>query len=571
MVDFSLESLTFSDGTVVNIADEGVTLLVGPNNSGKSQTLRDIKGLARSSSEYQGLALSGIQSSMRTDDFDSWVDRALPKISRSGGVFRGVPGWAEVSTEQVRMQLNSSMHNNVLIDLFVLLADGQSRLSAGNSQPSIDTSVQFAQHPVQICYYDKRLEDAISDAAERAFFTKIVCDRFAGSNVTLRLGRDRPVLNSDDGRPNEEYLQTLKALPKLEDQGDGVRSYIGLLLHIVAGKHDVLLVDEPEAFLHPPQARSLGREIADKSRGKQALIATHSSDFLQGVISSSSATTIVRITRSTIDDPANHPAVLDASAVEKLWSDPLLRHSNILDGLFHDAVVLCEADTDCRYYSAIVDALVKSETNAGNFPRVPDLLFTHCGGKDRMPMVVEALAGARVPVVVIADFDILRVRAKLVRLLQSLGQDFDSIETDWNTVTSHLNEKGAVLSKEVVRSSLLTSLDSFESDTIGRGEARQLQAQLKTNDGWTRAKESGLASLGGGNPALAGSALLGALADVGVLVVPVGELERFDTRAGGHGTSWVSTVFERGYHDSPTPDAKAFAELILTTARAFDS
>lgn len=37
-----VQSLTISDGTVVELPNNGVVLIVGPNNSGKSQALRDI-------------------------------------------------------------------------------------------------------------------------------------------------------------------------------------------------------------------------------------------------------------------------------------------------------------------------------------------------------------------------------------------------------------------------------------------------------------------------------------------------------------------------------------------------
>lgn len=73
--------------------------------------------------------------------------------------------------------------------------------------------------------------------------------------------------------------------------------------------------------------------------------------------------------------------------MKKLWADPLLRYSNVLDGLFHDAVVLCEGDADCRYYSAVLDQLPSTGEDQAN-TREPQYLFTHSGGKARMPSVV---------------------------------------------------------------------------------------------------------------------------------------------------------------------------------------
>lgn len=59
--------------------------------------------------------------------------------------------------------------------------------------------------------------------------------------------------------------------------------------------------------------------------------------------------------RLTRNGEINHAAVLNEQDVKDLWSDPLLRYSNVLDGLFHDAVVLCESDSDFRYYQAVLD------------------------------------------------------------------------------------------------------------------------------------------------------------------------------------------------------------------------
>ena len=49
-----------------------------------------------------------------------------------------------------------------------------------------------------------------------------------------------------------------------------MRSFASVILHLLApNTQSVLLLDEPEAFLHPPQARLLGEFIA-KERPKRA-------------------------------------------------------------------------------------------------------------------------------------------------------------------------------------------------------------------------------------------------------------------------------------------------------------
>lgn len=63
-------------------------------------------------------------------------------------------------------------------------------------------------------------------------------------------------------------------------------------------EHSLFLIDEPETFLHPPQARVLGKNIVRLSEGKQLFISTHNIDFIRGVLEeASSRVKIIKIDR----------------------------------------------------------------------------------------------------------------------------------------------------------------------------------------------------------------------------------------------------------------------------------
>ena len=52
----------------------------------------------------------------------------------------------------------------------------------------------------------------------------------------------------------------------LKRQGDGMRSFASVVLHLLATvTPSILMLDEPEAFLHPPQARLLGTSLLRKN------------------------------------------------------------------------------------------------------------------------------------------------------------------------------------------------------------------------------------------------------------------------------------------------------------------
>jgi predicted ATP-dependent endonuclease of OLD family len=81
-----------------------------------------------------------------------------------------------------------------------------------------------------------------------------------------------------------------------------MRSFASVLLDKFTSEYSIMLIDEPEAFLHPPQARLLGKMLATHNPdSRQLFIATHSEDFLQGLLDADNESVIVvRIDR--IDD-----------------------------------------------------------------------------------------------------------------------------------------------------------------------------------------------------------------------------------------------------------------------------
>ncbi|MFJ4228404.1 ATP-dependent nuclease [Paenarthrobacter nicotinovorans] len=565
LINVKITTLQFSDSTTVEIPDSGVVLIVGPNNSGKSQSLRDIMGISSMGVSYSGKAVRevGVEKAGSQEEILSWTLQNLSMVTVDGIQRYDVPGWAGVDSNSIAIQW-SQPGLNVLTPMFIYHADATSRLTAGNSVASIDFSTAFATHPIQKAYRDGHLEREIDKVSREAFGLGISVDRYSGSVISLRVG-EPPEYSHERGVPSSHYVSSLQAMPRLEDQGDGVRSYVGLLLHILGGVHRIMLVDEPEAFLHPPQARRLGKVLAERTAGsQQVFLATHSSDVVQGALDAKAPVTIVRMTRN---GQVNTASVLDAESVAELWSDPLLRYSNVLDGLFHDAVVLCESDSDCRYYAAVLDSLREQDNfhPSSEAARRPQLLFTHCGGKARMSSVVRALKAAGVPVIVIADFDILKNSTDISRLVAELGGQFSEVQADLNVVSSALTSEVRPVSKLAVEGDLRRRLDGIQGPNISKQEMETLRSALRAESGWDRAKRSGIDAIPQGDPSKRAAALLKALESFGLLVVPVGELERFVPSVAGHGPAWVTEVLNQGLHKSPGVTAREFVQTIERT------
>ena len=232
-----------------------------------------------------------------------------------------------------------------------------------------------------------------------------------------------------------------------------------VVLHLLAPTTPtVLLLDEPEAFLHPSQARLLGQIIAqERTSGTQLFVATHSTDILQGLVNV--ASDHLRVLRIQRDHNVNRIRELDKSLVKEISVDPLMRYSSVMAGVFHERVIICEAEADCMFYSSLLDL---TEVHG---ERQPDVLFVHPNGKDRMPTLAKALVALDVPVDIIADIDILRGETTLKAVVNALGGDWSNIEPVAKHVRNEIQNIRPSLTSGEVKAAISTVLDSVPSET----------------------------------------------------------------------------------------------------------
>ncbi|MCX5649857.1 MAG: AAA family ATPase [Planctomycetota bacterium] len=401
---------------------------------------------------------------------------------------------------------------------------------------------------------DDKQESRLSAQFRKAFGVDLVVHRNAGNQVPLHIG-ERPTPASGEDRASITYIERLEKLPTLHTQGDGMRSFAGVLLATSVGRESIMLIDEPEAFLHPPQARLLGTTLVqNRNKERQLFIATHSTDVLRGVLDSESPD--VKVIRIRRNGNTNSVRLLSNKRIKELWSDPLLRYSSILDGLFHESVVVCEADSDCRFYAAVLDAVMSGEKED---TKRPDLMFTHCGGKARLSVVIRALREVDVPVRAVADFDVLSEEEPLKSIAEALGLAWEEIETDWRTVKSAVDAKRPDLNTDDVKKEICSLLSEIKEPIFPPKAKTAIQAILKRSSPWAHAKQCGKAFVPSGDPSKACERLLDKLRIRGLYVVEVGELEGYARTEGGHGPKWVNAVLKRDLAtDSELETARKF-------------
>ena len=312
----------------------------------------------------------------------------------------------------------------------------------------------------------------------------------------------------------------------------------------------IYLIDEPESFLHPPQARIMGQIIGETlSNQQQAFISTHSEEIIKGLMDvCPERVKIVRITRQ---DTVNHFSVLDNKKFNEVWDDPLLKYSNIMSSLFHKSVVLCESDSDCKIYS-IIDNHLKQKAG-----RYSEALFIHCGGKHRMARIVRALRSLGIDVKLIPDIDVLNDENVFRGIVEAFDIEWSAVQRDYNVLANNLHSSKEKVKRSDVKKEINEILDKSETENLSKKEIEEIRESISISSKWKTIKDVGFNGVPAGDASSAIKKMNNTLKEKGIYLVPVGELECFIKDVGGHASDWVNKVLEK----YPDLDDEAYSKI----------
>jgi len=535
------------DGDPIYIGAPGITLIVGGNNAGKSTLLKQIHRHITSSWGNTGSPSPRLLTALKVATTGTLAD-VYAWLASEGSVQDNqiVRNGTSLSVPVVKVVWNQSRPKgkfDALGNVITLAPNARTRFS---SVAAVTRRPDVANPPQADLHYfedDPDLMAELDKYSNEIFGVGVTLDPLSGSLI-LRFGHtDVEVPKVDNITP--AYRQAIAALSPLDQQGDGISSTLGLLIPLLAGRRLITFVDEPEAYLHPPQAYKLGQvvaQIADR-HCIQVIIATHDRNFVAGVLGHrETSPTVIRVERH--GDSAAAYAV-DPQRLRDIWSSALLRHSNILDGLFHRAVVIAEQERDCVFYQAALESA--GPLPGGLLPS--DVLFVSAHGKGGIPEIASVLTSAHVPVVAAVDIDGLRDKAALKRIVASVGGTWTaSVEQDFNAATAEFRVARKPLSRQQVLGMITSVLSENPTSVYDGVTQKAVKAALSVDDLWTAPKRHGLSAFGADRPAA--DRLLDALADQGVVLVPVGELERFAPSLGvGKGKNWLPAALDANAHE----------------------
>ena len=556
-----VDGLVFNDETHIRLQRDDIVVFVGPNNVGKSRALRDIHKLLGGDESDSIIVMEATleKEELPTGEF---LEKNAMKVNNGGNTSYQVFGQGfSVEEYALRAFLNNPGYNQYR-DLFCVWLGTSARLSICEPANSIRRD-EPKTHPIHFAAFDNEKRQWLSDIFKRAFGQPITPNTQFGSVIPLCIGPN--VWLGDEYRDKDEqtrmeaYAEILEKYPQAHNQGDGIKSFIGILLHLMLDYRRVYLIDEPESFLHPPQARIMGQAIGNTlSNNQQAFISTHSEDLIKGLLDENpERVKIIRITRS---GDGNQFHILDNEELQDIWNDPLLKYSNIMASLFHAKTVLCESDSDCKFYS-IIDDYLKSKSG-----RYSETLFIHCGGKQRMPKIMKALKSLGVDVAVIADIDFLNNKEFLRQIAEIIDVRWDELSGLYDTFSAQLGENDESLNRKDVKNKLNELLESNDSSELSVAEAKRLKSTIKVPTKWEKLKKSGITAISSEDGKNAFNRINTVLKSKGVHLVPVGELEGFIKEVGGHGPEWVNKVIAKfpDLNDEVYEQVKEFIENVTS-------
>ena len=535
----TFENITFSDGTMISLESTDVVVLVGPNNAGKSLALRELEMHVGSASATKVVRSTHLSKIGTAEEFSVYFEKHV-KV-KDGMPYRTYYGYGFSFGVNSPSDVSGQWPNDlgIIRPFFCRRILTENRITDSDPAAAIAILEEPASHPIHMLYSDDQLEYRLSDYFRQAFGEDLILHRAGGSVLPLLVGERLTPRTGEDRISNTYCERLLENTVPLSDQGDGMRSFASVILHLLAPiTPSILLLDEPEAFLHPPQARLLGEIIAtEKSSRAQLFVATHSPDVLHGLINV--APEHLRVLRIQRDGNINRIKELDKGQVKEISTDPLMKYSSVMSGVFYERVIICESDADCMFYNSLLDL------PQVHGDRQPDVLFVHANGKNRMAALAKALTALDVPVDIIADIDVLSDDTVLRRIIEALGGDWTAIKSDVQAVKTAIEQHKPWLNASEIKKGIGKILENVPmTGQFPKPLRSEINQVFRKASPWDAIKDAGEAALPSGQATQQFQNLQTQCKRMGMWIVPVGELEGFCKSVGRHGPQWVQQVIE---------------------------
>lgn len=410
-----------------------INVFVGANNCGKTQMLKDMLEIITGSKEPRVL-LDSIDATF-PNVWSEIVDAYSMKIINTSGNYQirhvsptlvgkvtgpAAPDFKEAMQRWLKNEDKHLFQQSVGPGLVTYL-NTDNRLQLAKKQGVSKLYDEGAKNVLEALYLAglpavKKIEQIVKETFE----IDIHFDSSDLGTLQYKVGIDSSTVPDK----NIEAYPVVSTYPILDNQGDGLRGFLGIASALVSVQKPIVLLDEPEAFLHPPQAIKMGEiisELVDDS--KQIFIATHNADFLRGLLSTAKDAVIIHLNRLANDK--TEVKVLDQNTLNEIVTDPLLSSSRVLEGMFYKGVVATEADADAVFYQRLYQRIGSKD----------EIHFFNAHNKQTLKKIIKPYQKLGVRFAMIADADIIRDTRELKSIIGEIAND--DLE---NTILSERDE-----------------------------------------------------------------------------------------------------------------------------------
>jgi len=503
------------ENTVINPSP--VTVFVGPNNSGKSKILSEINIFCSSGQPNQNFVIiDDIKFSVfEPSEAEAEIDRVKKKPNHNesipiGNVIVGNFGErqqvqrASLLAALTKRDQPHSLHwfCSWYLKYRTIILNGQSRMQLINAQNAGDM-LQPPANSLAAIFRDDTKRQELRRIVFNAFGLHLVVDPTNLGKLRLKLSREEPTETTERGLTDEVVRFQSRAMD-ISLMSDGVKAFTGISLELISGDPKIVLIDEPEAFLHPSLATMLGKEIAEiaASQAKKVFVSTHSPYFIMGCLLAGVPINIVRLTY--LKDVATS-RVLPNKKLSTLMRNPLLRSTGVLSGLFYESVIVTESDSDRAFYQEINERLLRYKPEWG----LQNCLFINAQNKQTIHQIIKPLRELGIPAVAIVDVDILK---------------------EGGVVWTNFLDGGFV--PDITKQSL------NQSRALVHKKFCDLTLDMKRGGGIEQLPPADMS---------AAEDLFSQLSEYGLFCLKLGELESWlkHLSATGHGPKWLIEVFEK--------------------------
>lgn len=556
-LSLSIEKITFNDGTTMKFQNDDIVLLVGANNVGKSRALKDIKENLIDLSENKVIINKVVYkaSNFNQDNLEEFFEKNYSKDSW-GNYNVWIDNTQSYSYNDV--SIKSIIDERQFYKVMFSFLSTENRLSI--TRP-IDFNLSVDNRSLSVMKSlerDSEAIDTLNKMLNKGFEKSIDTfeDYIDGTIVKkYKIGESADIIDAIKLNRRDSLI-ALKKMEDLHDQGDGIRSAIAILASLIVNDKSLFLIDEPETFMHPPQARLLGKNIVSLSQQKQCFISTHSIDFIKGVLETgSSRVKIIKIDRAENKNKFN---LIDNDSVAEIANDKNLKYTSILDGLFYNRLVICENESDCKFYSAILENL--------DLTIYQNTLFSAVGGKHQFKKVIPLLNKLNINYSVIADIDLINNADNLKQLVNSIENDcYNKIESTHNKFITEFEEgmNSSVKTQETIKNEINQLFN--KEKYLPESTAKKIKNLLKDISSFKLLKDGGKSILPQGECITLFNQINDFLKEHNVFILECGEIERFVPEIDGHGNTWVEKTFNKyqDINDHAYDEARRFIKSVF--------